>query len=85
VILKLLYVKLTLDKIPEILKFISETFPAVDVVSLNSLIVSEVIKNRGEELIPNRDEIMLSINETLDLARKNNIEALYNYGIFPSA
>jgi len=81
--LKLLYMKPTLDTNPQILAWIMKTYPEVDCVNLNSLIVSDKVKKNGAMLIPDINGWWRSVNETLDYARENDWEEIVELGNVP--
>lgn len=68
--LKLLYIKCLLQENPKILEWICATFPEVDTISLNALIVSDTVLLRQEELIPNFASWSESVNHTLAAAKR---------------
>jgi uncharacterized protein len=75
VILKLLFFKPTLKTNPDILSWIMVRFPSTNFISLNSLIISEAILERYEELVANAEEISNSLNATLDRVRFEGLES----------
>lgn len=71
--IKLLYIKYLLDTNPEIIRWLINKFPSIDIISVNSLIVSDTVMLRKEELIPNFETWSDSLNKTLMVAKECDI------------
>ena len=68
--IKLLSIKNLLDENPKVLEWVAQTFPKVDVISINALLVSDTVLTRQDELIPDFASWSESVNQAIAVAKR---------------